>query len=118
MKTSLDPRHIKREKAIKALFSSSFGQKSKKNKLANQIIKKIGQIDKIITQNAPEWPLKQINKVDLAILRLALYELIIKPNEPPKVIIDEAVELGKKYGSESTPSFINGVLGAILNEKA
>jgi N utilization substance protein B len=120
MKTPLDPRHIKREKAIKILFASSFTQaKETKNELANKVLQAIQEIDKIIAEMAPERPITQINKVDLAILRLAIYELIMAPKEPPKVIIDEAVELGKKYGSESTPGFVNGVLGTILlkNEK-
>jgi len=63
---------------------------------------------------APEWPLEQINKIDLAILRLAIWELTIKQKEPPKVIIDEAIELGKTYGSEKSSSFINGVLGTVF----
>lgn len=119
MKTPFDPRHLKREKVIKTLFASSFRKKEPtiKNDLAKKIlaVKKI--TDQIITEAAPEWPLEQINKIDLAILRLSVYELIISPKEPPKVIIDEAVELGKKYGSENTPGFINGVLGALLTNK-
>jgi len=119
MKTALDPRHIKREKAVKALFASSFGEnKNIKNDLAKKILKSGEKIDQVITEVAPEWPINQINKIDLAILRLAIYELIISPKEPGKVIIDEAVELGKKYGSESTFSFINGVLGTILSRKS
>jgi transcription antitermination factor NusB len=118
MKTALDPRHIKREKAIKALFGWSFGQTKKiKDNLARQVINSVAKIDKIINEAAPEWPIEQINKVDLAVLRLAIYELIIVAKEPLKVIIDEAVELGKKYGSEKSPSFINGALGAIINKK-
>lgn len=119
MKTPLDPRHLKREKAIKALFASSFRKKvpTIKNDLAKKILAAKKITDQIITEAAPEWPLGQINKIDLAILRLSVYELIISPKEPPKVIIDEAVELGKKYGSENTPGFINGVLGALLTNK-
>ncbi len=71
-------------------------------------------IDKEITSSAPEWPLERINKIDLAILRLAVYELLIQKKEPPKVIIDEAVELAKEFGSENSAAFINGVLGNIL----
>ncbi|MBN1263277.1 MAG: transcription antitermination factor NusB [Candidatus Pacebacteria bacterium] len=117
MKTALDPRHIRRKKAVKALFASSFSQVKPKNKLVIAILAAQKKIDKIIKKTAPEWPLEQINKIDLAILRLATYELAINPKEPPKAIIDEAVELGKKYGGESTPAFINGVLGAILKKK-
>lgn len=115
MKKQSDPRHIKREKTIQSLFEWSFGQaKNARHPLAREVLKNQAVIDGLITANAPEWPLEQINKVDLAILRLAIYELIINAAEPPKVIIDEAVELGKKYGSEKSSSFINGVLGAVL----
>lgn len=73
-------------------------------------------IDRIITKSAPQWPIAQINRIDLAILRLAVWELKIVKKEPPKVIIDEAIELGKTYGSEKSPGFINGALGAILKQ--
>lgn len=118
MKTPFDPRHIRREKAIKALFGYSFKEAEIKNKFAQAVVKKRRQIDKIIAEAAPEWPIEQINRVDLAILRLAVYELVIRPKEPPKVIIDEAVELAKKYGSEKSPSFVNGVLGTIFKKKS
>lgn len=116
MKTPLDPRHIKREKAIKALFSFSFQEEEVKNQLTQAVVKKRKEIDKIIAEAAPEWPIGQINRVDLAILRLAVFELVIQAKEPPKVVIDEAVELAKKYGSEKSPGFVNGVLGTILKE--
>ncbi|HUS59762.1 MAG TPA: transcription antitermination factor NusB [Nevskiaceae bacterium] len=121
MKTPHDPRHKKREKAIKNLFRWSFKKDQKiKNELVLTIIKNLKKIDAIITKAAPEWPAEQINKIDLAILRLAVYELNILASEPPKVIIDEAVELAKAYGSEKSSSFINGVLGTVLkdNEKS
>lgn len=115
MKTPKDPRHKKREKIIKQLFGLSFAPNlnSEKNPLIEKIIKNLSKIDKLITQAAPQWPIKQINRVDLAILRLAVWELLEK-KEPPKVIIDEAIELGKAYGSERSPAFINGALGTIL----
>ena len=117
MKTPFDPRHIRREKAIKALFSFSFKGREVKNSLAQAIIKKRKKIDKIIAAAAPEWPIEQVNRVDLAILRLAVFELVIQAKEPPKVLIDEAVELAKKYGSEKSPSFVNGVLGTIFKKR-
>lgn len=117
MKTPLDPRHRRREKAIKKLFGWSFDQRRKiANKLAEAVLKKGARIDKIVSQAAPEWPIGQINKIDLAILRLAVYELIILAKEPPKVIIDEAIELAKTYGSEKSPVFINGALGNIFKK--
>lgn len=117
MKTASDPRHKKRERAIKALFRWSFHEKQTvKSELAQVVLKKAKRIDKIIIEAAPEWPIEQINKIDLAILRLAIYELIIKSQEPPKVVIDEAVELAKAYGSEKSSSFINGVLGTVFKK--
>lgn len=118
MKTSADPRHIRRQKAIKSLFRWSFQPKQNiKNTLVSQVLAHQKKIDKIVTKSAPDWPIKQINRIDLAILRLAIYELTVSKKEPPKVIIDEAVELAKEYGGEKSPSFINGVLGTVLRKK-
>ena len=71
-------------------------------------------LDEEIRKAAPEFPIDKINKIDLAILRLAAYEMLITRTEPPKVIIDEAIELAKEFGGETSPSFINGALGKIL----
>ncbi len=119
MKAASDPRHIRRERAVKGLFSWGFLKvKGKiKNPLARKVLRAKEKIDKIIRRCAPEWPIAQINRIDLAILRLAIFELTIERREPPKVIIDEAVELAKKYGSEKSASFVNGVLGTVLREK-
>jgi N utilization substance protein B len=74
------------------------------------------QSDKVIESLAIDWSLERIGKVDRAILRLALHEL--KSGEtPPSVVIDEAVELAKKYSSEEAAKFINGILGAYLRKK-
>jgi len=117
VKTPYDPRHIKRKKAIKNLFRWSFRSKQKiENKLAQEVLAHQEKIDKIIAESAPDWPIEQINRVDLAILRLAIHELLIVKKEPPKVIIDEAVELAKRYGSEKSSSFVNGVLGTVLKK--
>lgn len=75
-------------------------------------MEKLPQIDQEIQACAPEWPISQINRVDLAVLRLGVWELMEGEN-PYKVVIDEAVELAKEYGSENSPKFINGVLGAV-----
>lgn len=88
---------------MQQLFAQSF-QKDAHNQ----------SIDSAIQIAAPQWPIEKIAKIDLAILRLAAGELIIKKKEPPKVIIDEAIELAKTYGNEHSPKFINGALGAIL----
>ena len=78
---------------------------------ASKIFGKRKGIDKYIEKAAPEFPVEKINKTDLAILRLAIYEMMIEKKEPTKVIIDEAIELAKEYGGETSPQFINGALG-------
>jgi len=75
----------------------------------------IEKIDEIIQKCAPEWPISQINRVDLAVLRQAIYELLFKSQTPTKVIIDEAVEIAKRYGGKTSSSFVNGALAAALN---
>ena len=97
---------------MKLLFSESFAHQGNLSERANLILKKSGKIDKEIEEAAPTWPVDKLNKIDLAILRLAIYELE-EGKTPPKVVIDEAVELAKQYGSENSPSFVNGVLGTI-----
>lgn len=77
---------------------------------------KIKKIDNLITKYAPEWPIPQIAAIDRAILRLAIYELIYTET-PPKVIIDEAVEIAKQFGGENSSKFINGVLGALYKNE-
>jgi len=115
MKTSQDPRHKKRREIVKTLFAESFTTQPVKNQEIKGIIKNLKKIDKLIEKSAPAWPLDKLNRIDLAILRLAVYELEKKEN-PPKVIIDEAVELAKEFGSENSGSFVNGVLGTIYKE--
>lgn len=114
MKTSTDPRHLRRRNIIKKLFAESFTHQDNLEGEVAEIIKKQKKINKIIVASAPTWPIEKINKIDLAILHLAIYEML-KKNTPPKVIIDEAVELGKEFGSESSSSFVNGVLGTVYS---
>ena len=71
-------------------------------------------IDNIIVQFAPTWPLGQMPKVDRNILEIAIYEMMLSDETPPKVAINEAVELAKAFGSESSPKFVNGVLGSVM----
>ncbi len=114
MKTAQDPRHLRRIKTFKSLFARSFTEQDLFNDFSLKIYQKLSQIDPIIEESAPEWPLAQINKIDLAILRLAIYELLFEPDTPAKVVIDEAVEIAKHYGSENSSSFINGALASAL----
>ncbi|NPA93416.1 MAG: transcription antitermination factor NusB [Chloroflexi bacterium] len=74
-------------------------------------------LDKHIARYAPEWPLEQIAPIDRNILRIALWEMVLAPDTPLKVAINEAVELAKIYGSDSSPRFINGVLGSLAEHQ-
>jgi len=116
MKSAQDPRHLSRIKTVKELFASSFTKQPAQTELTREVLAKSKELDKQIQENAPTWPVDKLNKIDLAVLRLATYELIYT-KEPPKAIIDEAVEIAKKYGTESSASFINGVLGTIMESK-
>jgi N utilization substance protein B len=75
------------------------------------------ELDRIITKYAPEWPVDQLAIIDRNVLRLALFELGSRTSDAPaKVVINEAVELAKRFGSDNSPRFINGVLGSALDE--
>lgn len=115
MKTATDPRHLKRKKAIQTLFAESFTKQKQHTKIVSEIVKNLKSIDKIIAKSAPAWPIKKINKIDLAILRYATWELT-STQTPPKVVIDEAVELAKELGAESSSSFVNGVMGTVYSD--
>lgn len=117
MKTARDPRHLRRVKVIRELFSWAFNAKTRLSPLSRQIVSHLSQIDKKIALAAADRPISQINKIDLAILRLATFELIIKKGVPFKVVVDEAVELGKEFGSDGTPALINGALGKLIKEE-
>ena len=115
MKSSTDPRHLKRREYIKQLFAEGFTHQPNLNDTVKMIQKDKNNLDELIKKAAPDWPIDKLNKIDLSILRLAIHELH-KGETPPKVIIDEAVELAKEYGSENSSSFVNGVLGTIYKD--
>jgi len=117
MKTPFDPRHKKRQKIVESLFKYDF-HKQIVNDITKKILSHQKYIDKQIESAAPEYSIDKINRIDLAILRLAVYELLVEKTQPVKVIIDEAIELAKEYGGDSSPSFINGALGNIIPVKA
>ena len=75
------------------------------------------EIDEIITKKSKKWKKERISKVDIAILRLAIYEIYFSEEVPNSVAINEAVELAKEFGTEQSPAFINGILGSIVSEK-
>lgn len=115
MKNPLDPRHAKRQKAVEDLFKYEF-HKQNISDYARKIIQTRDFLDEQISLAAPEFPIAKINRTDLAILRLAVYELKIEKKQPEKVIIDEAIELAKEYAGEGSPAFINGALGNLIKK--
>ncbi len=115
MKTSADPRHLRRREIVKSLFAESFTTQPQHSEAVRTILSQKKKIDSQIQKAATAWPTEKLNKVDLAILRLAVYELNLG-EIPPKVVIDEAVELAKEFGADSSSSFVNGVLGTIFKE--
>ena len=134
-------RHLARSIAIQSLYEwdfkncdngslpeiiqrniKEFGPGLKEEKFVDSLIKGVVEhkkkLDNIIEKAAPMWPIDQIDMVDRNVLRLGLYELLYedKTEVPPKVAINEAIELAKSFGGESSGKFINGVLGTVFRE--
>ena len=135
-------RHLARSIAMQSLFEWDFNGKDPKvldeivernkkefgpgldeeypfiDRLMKGTIENLQTIDTIIEKAAPEWPIAQITSVDRAVLRLGLYELLFGSREevPPKVAINEAIELAKSFGGDSSGKFVNGVLGTVYRE--
>lgn len=86
------------------------------NKTIKGLQTNLKTIDEQIAQAAPEWPLDQISLIDKTILRIAIYEILHSDDIPPKVAINEAVELGKTFGGQNSSKFINGVLGTVFRK--
>lgn len=99
-------------------FAPDTGDHSFLANLLHGVLDKQGKLDAIITEAAPDWPLEKISTVDRNILRIGLYELLYSDRDevPPKVAINEAIELAKSFGGDSSGRFINGVLGAVYKE--
>lgn len=121
----MDKRHQHRIKLVQDLFAYSFNKpvsaeastgKQKESSL-DAIVTNLKEIDKTIEQYAPRYPTDKIAKIDLAILRLSIYEIMFAKKNPVKVVIDEAIILSKEFGTEKSYAFINGVLGAVLKNK-
>ncbi len=115
MRNPHDPRHVQRQKVVEDLFKTGF-HKQEIGERAAEILKKQQDIDKLVLKAAPQFPPDKINKIDLSILRLAIFELMFEKSEPPKVIVDEAIELAKEYGGDTSPAFINGALGKLVKD--
>lgn len=134
-------RHISRSVAMQSLYEWDFhGRKKKALEIITErniqefgkglesydfiwtlilgVLKEINSIDKIIQKTAPEWPINQVNILDRNILRIGIFELLFESEDevPPKVAINESIELAKNFGGESSRKFVNGVLGTIYRE--
>ena len=139
MKKATDPRHLSRELALQSLFSKDFNNErvntidfnveelsvideieTYNEELYSSIVtgvrEKKEEIDSMIALFAPQWPISQMKLVDIQILRMAIYEGFLEKITPPKVAIDEAIELAKAFGGDSSSKFVNGVLGAIYEK--
>ena len=112
----LDATKHRAESVLEALFNDSelttSGQEFARNIVAG-VSQQNKALDAQIQQYAPAWPVDQLSLVDRSLLRLAVYELTISQNTSAKIVINEAVELAKLFGGESSPRFINGVLGSL-----
>jgi N utilization substance protein B len=134
-------RHLSRSVAMQSLYEWDFHGKIKENliKITERNIEEFGKglegydfiwalvsgveenfelINQIIEKTAPEWPINQINPLDRNILRIGIFELLYEDKDevPPKVAINESIELAKNFGGENSRKFVNGVLGTIYRE--
>lgn len=113
----MDKRHKIRINIVQELFATGYkGTHITRSKRTNDVLSHTERLDKLIVNAATKYDIDKIAKVDLSILRLALYELTIEKKIPPKVIINEAVELGKELGGDRSPAFVNAVLGKIYED--
>lgn len=97
-------------------FAPSFDDAGFIDELVNGVIEKKEEIDDLINQFAPDWPVDTITIVDRNVIRVGVYELKFHPNIPAKVAINEAIEVAKSFGGESSGKFVNGVLGAMYKD--
>ena len=138
MKSKTDPRHSARKLALSSLFCWLFTEPDENEcqllsrelldtdienldqglskKIIDGVKKHRLELDDIVSECAPEWPIEKISKVDLIILRIAVFELLHSRKTPIKVVIDEAVELAKEFGSDTSHKFVNGVLGTVVEK--
>lgn len=85
--------------------------------LVRGVVEQTDKLDATLQPIAPEWPIDQIARMDRIVLRMGLYELLYAQDVPPKVVINEAVELAKAFGGENSSKFVNGVLGTVLRKR-
>lgn len=138
MISDADPRHTSRKLALSSIFSWLFSELNIDRSIAtsseileeegieydNELTKfivdgvrdHIDEIDKIIEECAPDWPIDKIAKIDLVILRIAIFEVLFGKKTPVKVAIDEAVEIAKEFGNDTSHKFVNGVMGTVVEK--
>jgi N utilization substance protein B len=87
------------------------------NQMVHGTLESTEEVDSMLEESAPQWPVSELAVIDRNILRLSVWELLIWGETPVKVAINEAVELAKKYGSDSAPRFVNGVLGTLAGRR-
>lgn len=134
-------RKVAREVAFKVIFETSFQEDEKISKLMNELLEnaeenyevnaeddkyiqeitegvkdKETELDEMIKAHLKGWTMERLNKVDVAILRLAIYEILYREDIPYKVSVNEAVELAKIFSEDASPAFINGVLAEVIND--
>lgn len=99
-------------------FGSGFDEQEFSRSIAKGVVDNLESLDKIIASSAPERPINQLSIIDRNVLRIGLFELLYedKTEVPPKVAINEAIELAKSFGGPSSGKFVNGVLGTVYNE--
>jgi len=136
MISDTDPRHTSRKLALSSIFSWSFAEPNIEENISasaeileeegieyddeltrfivDGVREHIDEIDKIIEEGAPDWPLDKIAKIDLVILRIAIFEVLFGKKTPVRVAIDEAVEIAKEFGNDTSHKFINGVMGTVV----
>ena len=129
-------RHLSRMIAMQSLYEISFRENADRVEVLDRnideyadkcepdfvkglvlgVLAKADTIDKIITTSATEWPIDQVSLIDRVILQLSIYEMVIDKEIPPKVAINEAVELSKQFGSDNSSKFVNGVMGSVYTK--
>jgi len=138
MISDTDPRHTSRKLALSSIFSWLFSEPNIEESIltSTEILEEEGvsyddeltkfivdgvkdhieEIDKIIEESAPDWPIDKIAKIDLVILRIAIFEVLFGKKTPVKVAIDEAVEIAKEFGNDTSHKFVNGVMGTVVEK--
>lgn len=120
MKSGLDPRHLRRVRIIKALYALNFSNaqpdslKKDDQEFLRSIVKQLPTINQQINLYSTRFGVDKMVKIDLSILQLGVFELLYDQKAPSKVVIDEAIEIAKEFGSNKSPNLINGILAKIL----